>query len=93
MKLMNRLRRAVEAEELSVYYQPQMSLTTGKTRCAEALVRWQNPEMGLLTPMQFMPIAEETGLITHIDKWVMRTACSQVQKWQDALDMRLCVLW
>ena len=84
MKLMNRLRRAVEAEELSVYYQPQMSLTTGKTRCAEALVRWQNPEMGLLTPMQFMPIAEETGLITHIDKWVMRTACSQVQKWQDA---------
>jgi len=92
MKLMNRLRGAVESEELVVYFQPQVSLATGKTLCAEALVRWQHPEMGLLNPVQFMPMAEETGLITRIDEWVMRNACSQARKWQDAGYAPLCVM-
>jgi predicted signal transduction protein with EAL and GGDEF domain len=82
MKLTNRLRHAIGAGELVVYYQPQVNIDTGQIHCAEALVRWQHPEMGLLQPMQFIPIAEETGLITQIDEWVLRTACAQNMTWQ-----------
>ncbi len=84
MKLTNRLRHAIESGELVVYYQPQVNIDTGQILCAEALVRWQHPEMGLLQPMQFIPLAEETGLITQIDEWVLRTACAQNITWQKA---------
>jgi len=92
MKLMNRLRGAVESEELVVYFQPQVNMATGQTLCAEVLVRWQNPEMGLLQPIQFIPMAEETGLIIRIDEWVMRAACAQARKWQDAGYAPVCVM-
>jgi diguanylate cyclase (GGDEF)-like protein/PAS domain S-box-containing protein len=82
MKLVNRLRGAIGSGELVIHYQPQVSLRDGQVRCAEALLRWQHPHMGLLHPMQFLPLAEEAGLIRHIDEWVLRTACSQIKSWQ-----------
>jgi len=84
MKLTNHLRKAIGSGELVVHYQPQVCMDTGQILCAEALVRWQHPEMGLLQPMQFIPIAEETGLITQIDEWVLRAACTQNKTWQQA---------
>jgi EAL domain-containing protein (putative c-di-GMP-specific phosphodiesterase class I) len=82
--LENRLRQAIERGELMVYYQPQMNIRTREIVGAEALVRWQQPELGLLTPVQFIPLAEEIGLIVQIDQWVLRTACAQLKAWQEA---------
>ncbi len=78
------LRRAVERRELRVHYQPIVSLSSGHiTRC-EALVRWQHPERGLLMPGEFIPVAEETGLIIPMSVWLLRTACAQIQAWRKA---------
>lgn len=84
MTLINSLRRAIKSGELVVYYQPMISIDTGQIHCAEALVRWQHPEMGLLQPVHFITLAEETGLITQLDEWVTRTACAQAMAWQEA---------
>lgn len=78
------LRIALMREELLVHYQPQINLHTGRIIGAEALVRWQHPERGLLSPAEFLPLAEETDLIASIDKWVLQTACIQNKAWQDA---------
>jgi diguanylate cyclase (GGDEF)-like protein/PAS domain S-box-containing protein len=76
------LRRAVERQELKLHYQPIVSLRTNRLVGFEALIRWQHPQQGLISPAQFVPIAEETGLITSIGEWILQTACTQMRQWQ-----------
>lgn len=80
----NSLRKALERGEFLLYYQPQIDLRTGKLTGLEALIRWRNPEYGMVRPSEFIHIAEETGLILPISEWVLRTACSQNREWQEA---------
>lgn len=82
LELENDLRRAVERQEFLVYYQPIVSLTTGRISGFEALVRWRHPIRGLVSPIEFIPVAEETGLINAINTWVLQSACHQLSIWQ-----------
>ena len=83
MKLENGLRKALVNKELLLHYQPQIEMSTGKIAGMEALVRWNFPSMGLVSPMDFIPLAEENGLIIPIGEWVLETACMQNKLWQD----------
>lgn len=91
--LENELHDAVLNNEFMIYYQPQFDITTQKISSVEALIRWNHPKRGILLPLDFIPAAEETGLIVPIGEWGLRTACEQNKKWQDAgfLPMRVAV--
>ncbi len=77
------LRQAVANQEFVLHYQPQMTLETGRVVGIEALIRWNHPSLGLVYPARFIPVAEDTGMIEPIGHWVLQTACSQLQQWQE----------
>lgn len=83
MVLETGLRHALECGQFLLHYQPQLDISTGKIIGMEALIRWQHPEKGMVSPAEFIPVAEETGLIMPIGEWVLRTACAQAKAWQD----------
>ena len=82
LELEHQLRQAIERREFLVYYQPKLDLKSGRIVEMEALVRWQHPELGLVSPAEFIPLAEETGLVIPIGRWVLHEACSQMQDWR-----------
>ncbi len=86
MELENDLRRALERSELRLHYQPIVDLATGYVQGFEALVRWQHPRRGLVPPTEFIPIAENTGLITTLDLWTLNEACRQLSAWHQRFD-------
>ncbi|UCZ53966.1 EAL domain-containing protein [Bacillus shivajii] len=78
----NSLQRALENDEFTLVYQPQLDLTLNKATAFEALIRWDHPDLGMISPADFIPIAEETGLIIPIGDWVLQTACNQIKEWE-----------
>lgn len=82
LQLLTALREAAEKDQFELLYQPAIDLRTGKTVGLEALIRWNHPQLGLVSPDQFIPLAEETGLIGQISDWVVRKACAQICQWQ-----------
>ncbi len=81
MEMENQLRRAIKENEFVVYYQPKVNLESGCCTGVEALLRWQHPEFGLIAPDEFIQLAEETGLITQLDEWVMKESCAKFKSW------------
>ncbi|MFZ2524048.1 MAG: EAL domain-containing protein, partial [Candidatus Ferrigenium altingense] len=84
LKLENSLRRALERDELVLHYQPQQSLQSGRIVGAEVLLRWNRPGTGMVSPAEFIPLAEETGLIVPIGQWILETVCARNKEWQRA---------
>lgn len=84
IELESSLRKAIQHNQFMLYYQPQIELSTGTIVGAEALLRWFHPEHGIIAPNEFIPLAEETGLIVPLGKWILETACLQNKQWQNA---------
>jgi diguanylate cyclase (GGDEF)-like protein/PAS domain S-box-containing protein len=82
--LHNDLRQALEKNQLELYYQPKIDMKSGRIACMEALLRWRHPEIGMIPPAEFLPVAEDTGLIIPIGKWILRTTCRQLGIWHKA---------
>jgi diguanylate cyclase (GGDEF)-like protein/PAS domain S-box-containing protein len=82
--MQNDLRKAIEREELTLVYQPKVEIESGKVKSAEALLRWNHPNWGTISPAEFIPLAEESGQIVEIGSWVLRKACEQSKAWKDA---------
>jgi EAL domain-containing protein (putative c-di-GMP-specific phosphodiesterase class I) len=92
LALENSLRRALEREEFRLYYQPQVDILSSQILAVEALIRWQHPELGFVSPGDFIPLAESNGLIVPIGEWTLRQACAQAQRWhQEGLLLRMSV--
>ncbi len=93
LQLQNELKKAIENGNLLLYYQPIIDLKTGKIASIESLVRWIHPELGFLTPHKFLPIAEQSGLMMGLGKWVLETACLQLTQWQkeNLLGENVCI--
>jgi diguanylate cyclase (GGDEF)-like protein/PAS domain S-box-containing protein len=92
MNLVNNLRHALERREFHLLYQPQIDAKQGRIASVEALIRWQHPEEGLIAPLEFIPLAEQSGLIVPIGEWVLRTACTEAARWKRAgLRLRVAV--
>ncbi|MDF2889859.1 MAG: sensor-containing diguanylate cyclase/phosphodiesterase [Clostridia bacterium] len=83
IELDNYMHQALDNNEFILHYQPQVDISSGKIIGAEALIRWSNPKLGMISPVNFIPLAEENGLIVPIGDWVLRTACTQNKKWMD----------
>jgi diguanylate cyclase (GGDEF)-like protein/PAS domain S-box-containing protein len=82
MEIERGIRNALKNNEFQLFYQPQVNLNTGKVMGVEALLRWQHPKNGMIPPTDFIPIAEETGIIVELGEWVLQTACKQLKAWQ-----------
>lgn len=91
LSMENNLRRAIGRDELILYYQPKVNMREHCVIGCEALIRWQHPEFGMIPPMEFIPIAEDSGLITNISNWVLEAACRQMRQWQQQGLPRLVV--
>jgi EAL domain-containing protein (putative c-di-GMP-specific phosphodiesterase class I) len=91
MRLTNDLRSAIKGEQLRLYFQPIVDLKTGRIRKAEALLRWQHPQRGLVSPLEFIPLAESSGLIVDIGQWVFNESIRWVQRWRDVVDAQFQV--
>jgi len=83
IELENKLRRAIKDHEFELYYQPQVDAVSQQIIGMETLIRWNQPDIGMVSPAEFIPLAEETGLIVSIGEWVLRTACQQAKAWLD----------